>query len=160
MKTLIKYWYWVIMGVSFLIWLLQISSTSIVPEERTECIRCYYLCLYQLINEGIWGQPKQFSMIYLQFIVAALWKISGSWFPKGKVINRATIIGISPIDINKFLSSIFLDNSPTDPKQIVTTHDPIVPQVPRYLTVSSLDHPHISIANGEATLEFDVHIWE
>ena len=42
------------------------------------------------------------------------------------------------------------------PKQIVATHDPIVLKVPRYLTVSSLDHPHISIANGEATLEFDV----
>ena len=83
-----------------------------------------------------------------------------SWiiFPNGKVINRATIIGISPMNINNFLSSNFLDNRPTVPKQRVATHDPIVLKVPRYLTVSSLDHPHISIANGEATLEFDVKI--
>ena len=83
-----------------------------------------------------------------------------SWiiFPNGKVINRATIIGISPININNFLSSIFFDNGPTNPKQIVVIHAPMALKIPRYLTVSSLDHPHISIANGDATLEFDIQI--
>ena len=104
------------------------------------------------------GQPKQFTIMYLQFGETELLNTTGTVFPNGKVTNRATIIGISPMNINNFLSSIFLDNGPTDPKQIVAIQDPMALEAPRYLTVFSLDHPHISIANGDATLEFDVQI--
>ena len=96
--------------------------------------------------------------MYLQFGETESLNISGMIFSNGKVINRATIIGISPININNFLSSIFFDNGPTNPKQIVAIQDPIALKIPRYLTVSSLDHPHISIANGDETLEFEVQI--
>ena len=104
------------------------------------------------------GQPKQFMIMYLQFGETKLLSMTGTVFPNGKVINRATIIGMSPMNINSFLSSIFFDNGPTNPKQIVAIQDPMALKVPRYLTVSSLVHPHISIANGDATLEFEVQM--
>ena len=85
-------------------------------------------------------------------------KIGGSSLPIGIVINRATIIGIIPINSNKFLSSNFLASGPTDPKQATATIPPIAILMPKYLTVSSRDHPHISMANGVATLEIDKQV--
>ena len=78
--------------------------------------------------------------------------IGGNSVPIGIVINRAIIIGMIPMNSNKFLSSNLFANGPIDPKQAAPTIPPIAMVIPKYLTVSSLDHPHISMANGVAML--------
>merc|ERR1712038_1848264 len=55
-----------------------------------------------------------------------------------------------PMNSNRFLSSNRLANGPIVPKQAAPIIPPIAIVIPKYLTVSSLDHPHISIANGVA----------
>ena len=81
-------------------------------------------------------------------MLVVLLYIGGSSLPTGISISLATIIGNIPKNSNKFLSSNLFAKGPIAPKHEAPTIPPTAIVIPKYLTVSSLDHAHISIANG------------
>ena len=85
-------------------------------------------------------------------MLVELLNAGGSSLPMGIKISLAIIMGMIPTNSNRFLSSILFAKGPIDPKQAAPTIPPTAMVIPKYLTVSSCDHAHISIAKGVAML--------